>query len=96
MIYNQNCAVKTEGIKELQVRRRTVGARKLAIDDLGAGLLSAVMAKNKLSDGVSFHLRAPMPEGARHFLIRNTYLNTNGAPVNPFLEPLALPVHYQP
>ena len=88
--------MKTEGIKELQVRRRTVGTRKLAIDDLGAGLLSAVIAKNTLGDGVSFHLRAPMAEGVRHFLIHNTYLNTNGTPVNPFLEPLALPVHYQP
>ncbi len=59
-------------------------------------LLSAQILRNRLGWGASFHLRAPLADGQAHFLLQNTYLNTNGTAVNLFPEPLALPVHFVP
>jgi len=70
----------------------------LLLDDMSGGgiLVGAAIAKNKMSEGVSFHLRAPLVDGAHYFLLQNTCLDTNGVSINPFLEPLALPINYQP
>jgi hypothetical protein len=79
---------------------------KLAVDGLGrlsvdginsaGALLSAQIIKNKLGDGVSFHLRAPIEDGTHYFLRQNSHLDAGGSPMNLFPEPLELPVHYQP
>ena len=71
------------------------------MQDRGDGNMieSAQVARNKLGWGVSFHLKAPAlldpGDGAKYFLLQNTYLDTDEDSVNPFLDPLALPVHYQ-
>jgi hypothetical protein len=72
-------------------------AKQLSLEDWGVGAVSVAAVKNKLGNGVEqHHLRGLMPEGAYHFMLGNTYVNTNGTAVNLQLEPLALPAHIQP
>jgi hypothetical protein len=69
-----------------------------SIDDSspGGAMLSSQVIKNNLSSGAFFHVGAPYADGAQWFLLQNTYLlgqtNTNSV----VLEPLALPVNFQP
>lgn len=72
-------------------------AKQLGLEDCGIGSVSTTVARNKLGSGVEFHhLRGLMGNGDSYFFGQNTYLNTNGTPVNLQLEPLALPAHIQP
>jgi hypothetical protein len=73
-------------------------AAHLGIDNQGPGgsLLFAEIVKNKLSSGVSFHLRAPLADGPHYFLLENSYLNTNGASIGVFSDSLNLPFHFNP
>jgi hypothetical protein len=62
----------------------------------GGVVVSSQVIKNNLGSGASFHLGAPCVDGAQWFLLQNTCLNSQSNTMSLFLEPLALPVHYQP
>jgi hypothetical protein len=90
----------------LVLKNDFASAEQLAVDCIGqlgyngvdssGALLDCQVFKNDLGCGVSFHLRAPLMDGTRCFAGQNTFLDSSGSPMNPFTEPLALPVHYQP
>jgi len=62
----------------------------------GGGLISSEILKNKLGSGVSYHLKAPFPDGAHYFMIQNDYRGFSGGTTNLIPDPLALPFHFQP
>jgi len=79
----------------LVLKNDSAAASIRSIDDrgTGGGLLSSQILKNRLGCGVSVHLRAPLKDGAHHFLRQNACVSTNGATTSLFAEPLALPIH---
>jgi len=89
------------------------GAKLCGIDyEGGAGqVASSLVLKNTISCGTGgtvsgvpslppFHLQAPQVDGQNWFLIQNTYVDTNGLPVDPVWYATwntnNLPVQYQP
>ncbi|MGO8678508.1 MAG: carbohydrate-binding protein [Limisphaerales bacterium] len=85
------------------------GAKLCGIDDESQGgqVASSLVLKNTISCGTGgtvsglsrppFHLQAATyADGEHWFLIQNTYVDTNGLPVNPLWYPSNLPVQYQP
>ena len=92
--------VRAQGVStNALVLANDFGAASLrSLDWIGGGrdAVSVAIANNKLCGGASQHLRGLLLEGTRHFLLGNSYVNTNGTPANLQLEPVALPVHYQP
>ena len=65
----------------------------LAFHGVPRTLQSAVVAKNILGQGVSYHVNLPCQDGFNYFLLRNTYKYSNTV-VNPFLNAAASPVHF--
>jgi hypothetical protein len=75
------------------------GASLWGIQDTSSGghLLNSLVLKNRLGCGTSsFHLQAPLSDGAHWFLIQNTYLNASGATNGLLVQPTGMPVQYQP
>jgi hypothetical protein len=71
--------------------------RSLSYDDENSGgyLTRAVIAKNILGQGDSFHAKVAWPDSPTYFLLRNTY-QCGMNPVSPFLDAATSPVHVVP
>ncbi len=70
--------------------------RSLSATGTNAMLLSATVVRNVLNQGVSSHARTTGSELSGWFLLRNQYRLNGTNTVNPFLEPMSNPVHFNP